>query len=48
MQDRWAYRQPWTSNDQRTAALDDFLTFYNTVRGHDALQGNTPLSHLAA
>lgn len=48
LQDRWAYRRPWTSNDQRTAALDDFLTFYNTVRGHDALRGNTPLSRLAA
>lgn len=48
LQDRWAYRRPWTSNDQRTAALDDFLTFYNTIRGHTSLGGNTPLSRLAA
>ena len=48
LQDRWAYRQPWTSNDQRAAALEDFLIFYNTVRGHDSLNGNTPLSRLAA
>ena len=48
LQDRWAYRRPWTSNDQRTAALDDFLIFYNTVRGHDSLKGNTPTSRLAA
>ena len=45
---RWAYRIPWTSNDHRTAALAGFLTFYNTVRGHDSLNGNTPISRLAA
>lgn len=48
LQNRWAYRTPWTSNDQRTAALADFLIFYNTVRGHDSLGGNTPISRLAA
>ena len=47
LQDRWAYRQPWTSNEARTAALDDFVTFYNTVRGHTSLNGATPLSRLA-
>lgn len=46
LQNRWAYRQPWVSNDQRTAALDDFLTFYNTVRRHDSLGGHTPISRL--
>lgn len=46
LQNRWAYRQPWTTNDQRTAALDDFLTFYNTARGHDSLEGHTPISRL--
>lgn len=46
LQNRWAYRQPWTSNNQRTAALDEFLTFYNTVRRHDSLGGNTPISRL--
>ena len=48
LQDRWAYRQIWNSNDQRTAALADFLIFYNTVRGHDSLKGSTPISRLAA
>jgi len=48
LQNRWAYRQPWTSNDARTAALPEFLTYYNTVRGHDSLAGATPLSRLAA
>jgi len=45
---RWAYRTRWNGNDDRTAALAGFLTFYNTVRGHDSLKGNTPISRLAA
>lgn len=48
LQERWAYRQTWTSNDDRTAALDGFLVFYNTVRGHTSLAGATPISRLAA
>jgi transposase InsO family protein len=48
LQNRWAYRYAWTHNDQRTAALDTFLEHYNTVRGHDSLNGNTPISRLAA
>jgi transposase InsO family protein len=48
LQNRWAYRTSWTSNADRTAALAHFLNFYNTVRGHDSLAGNTPLSRLAA
>ena len=48
LQNRWAYRTAWTSNDHRTAALADFLIFYNTVRGHDSLGGATPISRLAA
>lgn len=48
LQNRWAYRRPWTSNQDRTEALADFLIFYNTVRGHDSLAGNTPISRLAA
>ena len=48
LQNRWAYRAPWTNNQDRTDALADFLIFYNTVRGHDALAGRTPTSRLAA
>lgn len=48
LQNRWAYRTPWTSNDQRTAALADFLVFYNTRRGHDSLAGKAPITRLAA
>ena len=48
LQNRWAYRTPWICNDDRTAALAEFLIFYNTVRSHDALAGATPISRLAA
>lgn len=48
LQDRWAYRQIWTSNDDRTAALAEFLIFYNTVRGHTSLGGEPPISRIAA
>ena len=44
----WAYAQPWHSNDQRTAAFDDFLARYNTRRGHTAAAGRPPISRLAA
>ena len=48
LQNRWAFRTPWTSDDERTEALADFLIFYNAVRGHDSLGGNTPISRLTA
>jgi transposase InsO family protein len=44
----WAYARAWTSNASRTRALDKFLTFYNTRRGHSALQGRPPITRLAA
>ena len=37
LQTEWAYRQPFTSNDDRTAALDPWLEHYNTGRRHSAL-----------
>ena len=37
LQTEWAYRQPFTSNDARTAALDPWLEHYNTGRRHSAL-----------
>jgi transposase InsO family protein len=40
----WAYRQPYTSNVARAAALDPWLTTYNTERGHHALDGLPPIS----
>jgi transposase InsO family protein len=42
----WAYRQAFTSNDQRTAALAPWLEHYNTERRHSALGGNPPISRL--
>jgi transposase InsO family protein len=35
----WAYRQAFTSNTERTAALAPWLEYYNTQRRHTALGG---------
>ncbi|MEC4576628.1 IS481 family transposase, partial [Streptomyces virginiae] len=35
--DEWAYLRPYTSNDERTEALADFLHTYNHHRSHTAL-----------
>lgn len=42
----WAYRQVFTSNDARAAALPDFLDYYNHRRRHTALGGQPPISRL--
>jgi transposase InsO family protein len=42
----WAYRQVFTSNDDRTAALAPWIEYYNTERRHSALGGNPPISRL--
>jgi transposase InsO family protein len=44
----WAYATAWTTNTQRTTALDEWLQHYNTARSHSALKGQTPISRLAA
>src|SRR3712207_1541824 len=43
----WAYRQVFTSNDQRAAALAPWLEHYNTRRRHSALGGLSPISPLS-
>jgi transposase InsO family protein len=43
----WAYRQPFTSNDQRAAALAPWIEHYNTHRRHSSLGGLPPVSRLA-
>ena len=43
----WAYRQIFTSNDERAAALAPWIEHYNTVRRHSALGGLPPISRLA-
>jgi transposase InsO family protein len=42
----WAYRQPFTSNTERAAALQPWLECYNTTRPHTALGGLPPTSRL--
>jgi transposase InsO family protein len=42
----WAYRQAFTSNDDRAAALAPWLQHYNTQRRHSALGGLPPISRL--
>jgi transposase InsO family protein len=42
----WAYRQAFTSNDDRAAALAPWLQHYNTQRRHSALGGHPPTSRL--
>ena len=44
----WAYARPWSNNNLRRRGLDQFLTHYNTQRGHSALGGRPPISRLAA
>jgi transposase InsO family protein len=43
----WAYRQAFTSNAERTAALAPWIEHYNTRRRHSALGGLPPASRLA-
>ncbi len=47
LQTEWAYRQVFTSNDARTAALAPWLDNYNTRRRHSALGGRPPISRLS-
>jgi transposase InsO family protein len=43
--DEWAYARVYTSNNQRTRALDRWLHLYNHHRGHTALGGQPPATH---
>ena len=40
----WAYSQAWSSNDERAAALGEFLDRYNYHRPHTALGGKPPIT----
>ena len=46
-QTEWAYRQVFTTNDERTAALAPWLDYYNHRRRHSALGGLPPISRLS-
>jgi transposase InsO family protein len=41
--EEWAYAHPYTTNQQRTAALDTWLHTYNHHRAHTALGGHPPI-----
>jgi transposase InsO family protein len=43
----WAYSRAWTSNAERTATLDTWITTYNSARAHSALGGQPPMTRLA-
>lgn len=47
LQTEWAYRQVFTTNQQRTRALAPWLEDYNTRRRHSALGGKPPISRLS-
>jgi transposase InsO family protein len=47
LQTEWAYRQVFTTNDERAAALAPWLEYYNTRRRHTALGGLPPVSRLS-
>lgn len=47
LQTEWAYRQVFTSNDQRTQALDPWLHFYNNQRRHSAIGALPPISRVS-
>ncbi|MGW3375980.1 IS481 family transposase [Streptomyces hydrogenans] len=44
--DEWAYLRPYTSNQERTAALADFLHTYNHHRCHTALDGHPSINRV--
>jgi transposase InsO family protein len=44
LQTEWAYRQVFTTNDERAAALAPWLDNYNHRRRHTALGGHPPIS----
>ena len=47
LQAEWAYSQIFTSNLQRTQALPEWISYYNTRRRHSALGGRAPISRLS-
>jgi transposase InsO family protein len=46
LQTEWAYRQVFTTNNERAAALAPWIENYNTRRRHSALDGLPPISRL--
>jgi transposase InsO family protein len=46
LQAEWAYRQPFTSNAERAAALNPWLHHYNNDRTHHGIGGKPPISRV--
>lgn len=46
LQTEWAYKQVFTSNQQRTDALQPWLNYYNHERKHTALGRKPPISRV--
>ena len=46
LQTEWAYRQVFTSNDERTNALPSWLEYYNHQRKHSSLGRRPPISRV--
>ena len=42
----WAYKRPYTTNQQRRQALTRFLRTYNHQRPHSSLRGQPPITRL--
>jgi transposase InsO family protein len=47
LQTEWAYRQVFTTNDARSAALAPWLEHYNNQRRHSAIGGQPPISRMS-
>lgn len=47
LQVEWAYRQVFTTNTERSAALAPWLAYYNTERRHSALGNQPPTSRVS-
>jgi transposase InsO family protein len=47
LQTEWAYRQIFTSNEQRSEALPIWLNDYNYQRSHSSLGGQPPISRVS-
>jgi len=42
----WAYARPYDNSDERSAALEPWLRWYNRERPHGSLDGRTPMQTL--
>ena len=47
LQENWAYRHPFTSNQDRLDALAPWIEYYNYHRAHTACQGQPPISRVS-